>query len=367
MRRPEPLIILAEKVDGAALGHDRQQQPARHACRPPRSGRPASATAASPTSRTSPPSPAGSVITPEAGLSLESVEPEVFGRARRVIVTEDSTTFIEGAGTDEAVVGAPGPDRHRARPGDARDATSRACASAAPGCRASWRSSASAAPPTSRPRSACGAPRARWRPAGPRWPRASCTGGGTALLRVGAGAGRPRARGRPRRRRGGRARACSATRSTGSPPTPATTARRWSTRCGRCRTATASTRSPATSATSSRPGVIDPVRVMRAEPAERGVGGGAAAHDGGARGRGADRPAGRDRGAGLRRPRRGAGAPVVADLGESAAERPATRTGRSSRNLYLAAVSPTKPGFLSFLPCLIEEPSTIGFRVSMSW
>ena len=58
MRRPEPLIILAEKVDGAALGHARAEQPARDdgGDGDPRAR--ASGTAASPTSRTSPRSPA---------------------------------------------------------------------------------------------------------------------------------------------------------------------------------------------------------------------------------------------------------------------------------------------------------------------
>ncbi|MEA2223907.1 MAG: chaperonin GroEL, partial [Solirubrobacteraceae bacterium] len=47
----------------------------------------------------------GRVITPEAGLTLEQVELETLGRARRVIVREDYTTFIEGAGTEEDVAG----------------------------------------------------------------------------------------------------------------------------------------------------------------------------------------------------------------------------------------------------------------------
>jgi chaperonin GroEL len=47
----------------------------------------------------------GHVITPEAGLTLEQVELESLGRARRVIVREDYTTFIEGAGTEEQVAG----------------------------------------------------------------------------------------------------------------------------------------------------------------------------------------------------------------------------------------------------------------------
>jgi chaperonin GroEL len=47
----------------------------------------------------------GTVIAEEAGLTLSDVIPEHFGTARRVIVTADDCTFIEGGGTAEAVDG----------------------------------------------------------------------------------------------------------------------------------------------------------------------------------------------------------------------------------------------------------------------
>ena len=47
----------------------------------------------------------GTVIAEEAGLTLADVTPEIFGSARRVIVTADDCTFIEGGGTAEAVDG----------------------------------------------------------------------------------------------------------------------------------------------------------------------------------------------------------------------------------------------------------------------
>jgi chaperonin GroEL len=47
----------------------------------------------------------GTVIAEEAGLTLTDVLPEHFGSARRVIVTADDCTFIEGGGTAEAVDG----------------------------------------------------------------------------------------------------------------------------------------------------------------------------------------------------------------------------------------------------------------------
>jgi chaperonin GroEL len=45
----------------------------------------------------------GHVITDETGLTLESADRAWFGTARRVVVTADSTTFIEGGGTADAV------------------------------------------------------------------------------------------------------------------------------------------------------------------------------------------------------------------------------------------------------------------------
>jgi chaperonin GroEL len=102
MRRPEPLIILAEKVDGAALGmlvqNNRHGTMEATAIRAPGFGHRRVAYLEDLAAFTD-----GTVITPEAGLSLEQVEPQHLGRARRVIVTEDATTFIEGAGSEEAV------------------------------------------------------------------------------------------------------------------------------------------------------------------------------------------------------------------------------------------------------------------------
>jgi chaperonin GroEL len=104
MRRPEPLIILAEKVDGAALGmlvqNNQHGTMEATAIRAPGFGHRRIAYLEDLAAFTG-----GRVITPEAGLTLEQVDLEVLGRARRVIVTEDSTTFIEGAGSAEAVAG----------------------------------------------------------------------------------------------------------------------------------------------------------------------------------------------------------------------------------------------------------------------
>jgi chaperonin GroEL len=102
MRRPEPLVILAEKVDGAALGmlvqNNQHGTMEATAIRAPGFGHRRVAYLGDLAAFTG-----GSVITPEAGLSLDEVQLESLGRARRVIVSEDSTTFIEGAGSEEAV------------------------------------------------------------------------------------------------------------------------------------------------------------------------------------------------------------------------------------------------------------------------
>ena len=47
----------------------------------------------------------GQVISEEIGLKLEHATIDLFGRARRVIVTKDDTTIVEGAGSPEDVKG----------------------------------------------------------------------------------------------------------------------------------------------------------------------------------------------------------------------------------------------------------------------
>jgi chaperonin GroEL len=47
----------------------------------------------------------GQVVTEEVGLKLENVTLDLLGRARRVVVTKDETTVVEGAGTDADIKG----------------------------------------------------------------------------------------------------------------------------------------------------------------------------------------------------------------------------------------------------------------------
>jgi chaperonin GroEL len=45
----------------------------------------------------------GQVVNPDVGLLLREVGLEVLGTARRIVVTKDTTTIVDGGGTDEAV------------------------------------------------------------------------------------------------------------------------------------------------------------------------------------------------------------------------------------------------------------------------
>jgi chaperonin GroEL len=102
MKAPRPLVVLAEKVDGSALGmlvaNNQHKTIQAVAVRAPGFGHRRVHHLGDLAAFTG-----GQVITDEAGLTLGHVKAESLGRARRVVVTEDSATFIEGAGTREAV------------------------------------------------------------------------------------------------------------------------------------------------------------------------------------------------------------------------------------------------------------------------
>src|SRR3954471_4958047 len=102
MKEPRPLVILAEKVDGSALGmlvHNASHGTLEAvAVRAPGFGHRRIAHLKDLAAFTG-----GEVITEEAGLTLENVRREYLGSARRVITDEHSCTFIEGAGSGESV------------------------------------------------------------------------------------------------------------------------------------------------------------------------------------------------------------------------------------------------------------------------
>jgi len=102
MKEPRPLVILAEKVDGGALGmlvaNTRHRTLEAVAARAPGFGHRRIQHLGDLAAFTG-----GTVIAEEAGLTLAGVKREDFGTARRVIVTADSTTFVEGGGSAEDV------------------------------------------------------------------------------------------------------------------------------------------------------------------------------------------------------------------------------------------------------------------------
>ena len=102
MKSPRPLLIFAEKADGAALGllvqntqHGTLQA---MVVRAPGFGHRRIAHLHDLAAFTG-----GRVISKEQGVTLANVTPEVFGTARRVVITEDATVLVDGGGSDDAV------------------------------------------------------------------------------------------------------------------------------------------------------------------------------------------------------------------------------------------------------------------------
>ena len=134
MKDPRPLVILAENVDGGALGmlvaNNQHRTIEAVAARAPGFGHRRIQHLGDLAAFTG-----GTVIAEEAGLSLARVKPEHFGRARRVICTADSTTFVEGGGSAEDVHARLAQIRAELARARRTSATSRSCRSGSPGCR----------------------------------------------------------------------------------------------------------------------------------------------------------------------------------------------------------------------------------------
>ena len=101
-RAPRPIVIFAEKVDGPALGtliqnttHGLLQAVA---VRAPGFGHRRLAHLQDLAAFTG-----ADVLTDETGLTLQNVEPSWFGTARRVLVTADSTTLVDGGGEPQVL------------------------------------------------------------------------------------------------------------------------------------------------------------------------------------------------------------------------------------------------------------------------
>jgi chaperonin GroEL len=102
MKSPRPLVIFAEKVEGAALGllvqNNQHGTLKAVAVRAPGFGHRRIAHLHDLAAFTG-----GQVIAEEAGLTLQHVKPETFGTARRVVITENSTVLVEGGGSAEGI------------------------------------------------------------------------------------------------------------------------------------------------------------------------------------------------------------------------------------------------------------------------
>ena len=47
----------------------------------------------------------GQVISEEVGLKLENADVDLLGKARKIVVTKDTTTIVEGQGSEDEVAG----------------------------------------------------------------------------------------------------------------------------------------------------------------------------------------------------------------------------------------------------------------------
>ena len=202
----------------------------------------------------------GQVISEEVGLKLENTGLDLLGRARKVVVTKDETTIVEGAGDAEQIAGRVNQIRAEIEKSDSdydREKLQERLAKLAGGVAVIRAGAATEVELKERKHRIEDAVRN----AKAAVEEGIVAGGGVALLQASKAAfeklevdGR---RGDRREHRQGRA---SRLRSSRSPSTPASRAASWSRRCAGSRPVTASTPRPASTSTSSRPASSTPPR-----------------------------------------------------------------------------------------------------------
>ena len=105
MQSGKPLRDHRRGRRGRGPGHPGGQQDPRHVQERRRQGPRASASAARPCSRTSPSSPAARSSPKRSASSWRTSTLDLLGTARKVVVTKDETTIVEGAGTETDIKG----------------------------------------------------------------------------------------------------------------------------------------------------------------------------------------------------------------------------------------------------------------------
>ena len=205
----------------------------------------------------------GQVISEEVGLKLENAALDLLGRARKVVVTKDETTIVEGAGDPDQIAGRVNQIRAEIEKSDSdydREKLQERLAKLAGGVAVIKAGAATEVELKERKHRIEDAVRN----AKAAVEEGIVAGGGVALIQAATVAfEKLELDGRRGDRCEHRARRASRPRSSRSRSTPASRAASWPRRCATSRPVTASTPRPASTSTCIAAGIIDPAKVTR--------------------------------------------------------------------------------------------------------